>query len=175
MALQFSEEAEAQFQTIVSRYPNTHAALLPSLLLAQAEFGWVSVEVMDYLAARLDLNPAQVLATATFYTMYNKLPIGKAHLQVCNAYTCAVCGGFKLIDRIEERLNIRAGETTADGNYTLSEVECLASCGGAPMLMVTYSDGEIEYFENLDGEKFDAMFAKLDVRVAQLPQPAKMH
>lgn len=175
MALQFSEEAETKFQALVSRYPNTHAALLPSLLLAQKEFGWVSVEVMDYLAERLELNHAQVLATASFYTMYNKQPIGKAHLQVCTTFTCAVCGGFELINRIEDRLNIRTGETTADGKYTLSEAECLASCGGAPMLMVTYSDGEIEYFENLGGEKFDEMFAKLDERVTKLPQPAKMH
>ncbi|AWV89643.1 complex I 24 kDa subunit family protein [Bradymonas sediminis] len=175
MALQFSEEAETKFQTLVSRYPNTHAALLPSLLLAQAEFGWISVEVMDYLAERLALNPAQVLATATFYTMYNKQPVGKAHLQVCTTFTCAVCGGFDLINRIEDRLNIRSGETTADGKYTLSEVECLAACGGAPMLMVTYSDGEIEYFEKLDDAKFDAMFAKLEARVSLLPQPAGMH
>jgi NADH-quinone oxidoreductase subunit E len=175
MALQFSEETESKFKELVSRYPNNHAALLPALLLAQAEFGWVSVEVMDYVADRLELNYADVLSTATFYTMYNKQPVGKAHIQVCTTLTCAVCGGYEIIEHLEDRLDIRLGETTADGKYTLSEAECLASCGTAPMFQITFSDGEIEYFENLGPEQVDALLAELDARLADLPQPAQMH
>lgn len=175
MALQFSEEAEKQFVELVSRYPNTHAALLPALLLAQAEFGWVSVEVMDYVAERLELNPAEVLATASFYSMYKKQPVGKAHIQVCTTFTCAVCGGYDVIEHLEDRLNIRMGETTADGKYTLGESECLASCGSAPMMMITFSDGELEYFEDLNAEKLDALLDQLEERLSKLPQPVEMH
>lgn len=176
MALQFSEEAESEFQDIVSRYPNTLAALLPSLLLAQAEFGWVSVEVMDYLAERLGLNPAKVLSTATFYTMYNKQPVGKCHVQVCTTLSCAVRGGYELLERLEERLGVEVGDTTADYNYTLTEVECLASCGTAPMFQVTYSDGEIEYFEDLEDEaRLNQVMEQLNAKLESLPDTRKMH
>lgn len=175
MTLKFSEDSEAKFEQLVSRYPNTHAALLPALLLAQSEFGWISVEVMDYVAERLELNPAQVLSTATFYTMFNKQPIGKAHIQVCTTLTCAVCGGYEIIEHLEERLGIRLGETTPDGKYTLSEAECLASCGTAPMFQITYSDGEMEYHENLTLDSVDQLLEDLDEKLADLPTPSQMH
>ncbi|MFW5967853.1 MAG: NADH-quinone oxidoreductase subunit NuoE [Persicimonas sp.] len=175
MALQFSEETDEKFEELVSRYPNNQAALLPALLLAQSEFGWVSVEVMDYLAERLELNPAQVLSTATFYTMVNKQPIGKVHIQVCTTLTCAVCGGYEVIDHLEDRLDIRLGETTPDGNYTISEAECLASCGTAPMFQVTYSNGDIEYHENLTLERVDELLEEFDEKLDELPSPKKMH
>lgn len=176
MSLQFSEETEQKFQEIVSRYPNKLASLLPVLLLAQSEFGWVSVEVMDYLAERLELHPAQVLSTATFYTMINKQPVGKCHIQVCTTLTCAFGGGYELLDRLEEDLGITAGETSADGNWTLSEAECLASCGTAPMFQVTYSDGEIEYHESLDKDgRYDEVMAMLNSKLESLRKPADMH
>ena len=175
MALQFSEETEQKFQELVSRYPNTQAALLPALLLAQSEFGWVSVEVMDYLAERLELNPAQVLSTATFYTMVNKQPIGKAHIQICTTLSCALCGGYEIMEHLEERLGVRAGETTPDGKYTLSEVECLASCGTAPMFQITFSDGEIEYYENLTPDSVDELLEDLEQRLEELPATQGMH
>ena len=175
MAVEFSEQAEAQFQDLLTRYPNNLAAMLPVLHLAQREFGWISVEVMDYVASKLDVNPATVLQTATFYTMYNKQPIGKCHIQVCTTLSCAVMGGYALIDHLEEKLGIRLGETTRDGNFTLTEAECLASCGTAPMFQVTYSDGEIEYFENLSPEGVDDVLKELNARLAELPDPRKMH
>lgn len=175
MALQFSEENEQKFNDLVSRYPNTQAALLPALLLAQSQFGWVSVEVMDYLAERLELNPAQVLSTATFYTMVNKQPLGKAHIQVCTTLSCALCGGYEIIEHLEERLDVRVGETTSDGKYTLAEAECLASCGTAPMFQITFSDGEIEYYENLSPESVDELIEELDARLEELPAPQEMH
>lgn len=178
MALQFSAEGEEQFQEITSRYPNKLAALQPVLLLAQSEFGWISVEVMEYVAARLELNETQVLTTATFYTMYNKQPIGKCHIQVCTTLSCALRNGYDLLDEIEDRLGITTGQTSADGKYTLSEVECLASCGTAPMFQVTYSDGEMHYFEDLPPthpERLDAAFDEIEKVIETLESPKQMH
>ncbi|MBA2661353.1 MAG: NAD(P)H-dependent oxidoreductase subunit E [Bradymonadaceae bacterium] len=175
MALAFSEKAEVHFKDLVSRYPNTLAALLPALHLAQSEFGWISVEVMDYVARRLELHPTKVLTVATFYSMYNMQPVGKCHVQVCTTLTCALRGGYEILEHLEEVLGVRVGETSADGNYTLSEVECLASCGTAPMFQATFSDGEIEYFENLSAERVDTILADLNKRIATLPNPAEMH
>jgi NADH-quinone oxidoreductase subunit E len=176
MSLQFSEDGEAEFNDIVGRYPNNHAALLPALHLAQREFGWISVEVMDYLAERLELEPSKVLASATFYTMYNKAPIGKCHIQVCTTLSCAIRGGYELVERLEERLGVRLGETSADGNWTLTEAECLASCGTAPMFQLTDSAGNIEYFEDLDSdEKLDEVLEELNERLSELPDPRTLH
>lgn len=176
MALQFSEKAEQEFQELLTRYPTKQAAMLPALLLAQAEFGWVSVEVMDFIAGRLDLPPAKVLTTATFYSMYNKQPVGKCHIQVCTTLSCAFRGGYELLEKLEAKLGVRRGETTADGNFTLSEVECLASCGTAPMFQVTDSKGEMEYFESLTTDaKLDAVLEKLNAKLKELPDPREMH
>ncbi len=191
--LKFSEEGERQFQDIISRYPvfpankkdaegnevkkdQRLAALLPVLLLAQSEFGWVSVEVMDYIASRLNLHPAKVLSTATFYTMVNKQPIGKCHVQVCTTLTCALRGGYELLETLESEFGIRVGETSADGNWTLSEAECLASCGTAPMFQATFSDGEIEYYESLDdAERLKSVLDQLNRRLETLEFPKNMH
>lgn len=176
MALEFSEKGEKKFQEILSRYPNTMATLLPVLLLAQEEFGWVSVEVMDYLAERLDLHPAKVMSTATFYTMINKHPVGKCHVQVCTTLTCALRGGYELVDTLEEKLGVRLGETSADGNWTLSEAECLASCGTAPMFQVTFSDGEMVYYEDLHSDaRIEAVLRELNAKLSSLPLPRDMH
>lgn len=176
MAIAFSEETEREFQELVSRYPNKQAAMLPALLMAQAEFGWVSVAVMDYIAERLEVPPSKVLTTATFYTMYNKQPVGKCHVQVCTTLSCAFRGGYELLERLEDRLDVKVGETSKDGNWTLTEVECLASCGTAPMFQVTDSTGHIEYFENLDSDaRLDAVLEKLNAKLSELPDPRDMH
>lgn len=175
MALQFSEKAEAEFQDLLTRYPDNLAALLPTLFIAQREFGWVSVEVMDYVADRLEVPRTKVLNTATFYTMFNKQPVGKCHIQVCTTLSCALRGGYKILDYLEDTLGIRVGETSADGSYTLSEVECLASCGTAPMFQVSYSDGEIEYFENLTEKEVDRVLAELNTKLDELRDPRTMH
>lgn len=175
MAVEFSEKAEAEFQDLLTRYPNTLAAMLPALHLAQREFGWISVEVMEYLAVKLDVPAARVLNAATFYTMYNKQPLGKCHIQVCTTLTCALRGAYELIDHMEESLGIHLGETTPDGNFTLNEAECLASCGTAPMFQVAMSDGKIEYFENLTVEGVDEVLEELNKRLADLPDPRTMH
>lgn len=176
MSLKFSESAEQKFQTILSRYPNTMAALLPSLFLCQEEFGWISVKVMDYLAKRLELPASQVISTATFYTMYNKEPVGKHHIQVCTTFACAFRGGYALLEKLEQRLGIEVGQTSHDGLWTLSEVECLAACGGAPMFQVTDSRGNITYYEDINtDEKLDAILNQLREDAEALPLPREMH
>lgn len=144
MSLAFSSETEQRFQALLKRYPNQRAALLPTLYLAQAEFGYVSTEAMEYVAERLGLPASQVLAVATFYTMYNKRPVGRYHIQVCASISCALLGAHKLVHYLEHRLGLRLGETSEDGMFTLSEVECLASCGTAPAMQVND-----DYYENL--------------------------
>lgn len=172
MALQFSDSAETHFKILLGRYPNNLAALLPVLHMAQTEFGWISVEVMEFLAEKMVLNSAQILSTATFYSMYNKQPRGKCNIEVCTTLSCALRGGYALIEKLEEELGIRMGETTPDGNFSLKEVECLASCGTAPMAQVCSSDGVITYYENLDGEGALAlMLEKLNSKLESLPNP----
>ena len=148
MSLTFSSETEARFQTLLGRYPNRRAALLPTLYLAQDEFGYLSVEAMEYVADRLELPASKVLNVATFYTMYNKRPVGRYHVQVCVSISCALTGAYRLMRQLEKRLGIRVGETSDDAMFTLSEVECLASCGTAPMMQVND-----DYHENLQTEE----------------------
>lgn len=147
MAIQFSPARLAKFQEIVQRYPEKRAALLPTLWLAQEEFGWISTEAMEYVAGLLDLAPAFVYSVASFYTMYNKKPVGKHHIQVCTNLSCTLKGAEHIVDCLKKRLQIEAGQTTADGKFTLNRVECLASCGTAPMMQVND-----DYLENLTPE-----------------------
>jgi NADH-quinone oxidoreductase subunit E len=132
----------------VSRYPKKEAAMLPVLYLAQQEFGYLSPEAIDYIAKLMGQPPARVHGVVSFYTMYNMKPIGRHHIQVCRTLPCALGGAEKITDFIKKKLAIELGQTTADGRFTLSEVECLASCGTAPMMQIND-----DYYENLNEEK----------------------
>jgi NADH-quinone oxidoreductase subunit E len=151
----FSEEAMKTAQTIISRYPEgkQKSALLPILHLAQAEFGgWLSPETMDYVASILKIKPVEVFEVASFYTMYNLKPVGKCVLEVCQTSSCWLNGAEDIVKYIEKKLNIKVGETTKDGMFSLKVAECLGSCGTAPMLQCGAS-----YHENLTYEKVDAI------------------
>ena len=151
----FSEEAMKTAQTIISRYPEgkQKSALLPILHLAQAEFGgWLSPETMDYVASLLKIRPVEVFEVASFYTMYNLKPMGKCVLEVCQTSSCWLNGAEDIVKYIEKKLNIKVGETTKDGMFSLKVAECLGSCGTAPMLQCGAS-----YHENLTYEKVDAI------------------
>ena len=151
----FSEEQLKRVTELVSHYPEGKhkSALLPILHIAQDEFGWLSAEVMDYVASLLKLQPIEVYEVATFYSMYHMKPVGKYVLEFCQTGPCCLMGAEKMITYIETKLGIKKGETTADGMFTLKGVECLASCGSAPMMQV----GEY-YYENLTEEKVDKLF-----------------
>lgn len=148
MALEFSQETLKKFTEIVGRYPKKEAAMIPVLYLAQQEFGYLSPEAIEYVAKMMELSPARVYGVVTFYTMLNMKPIGRHHIQVCRTLPCALKGAEKITALIRTKLGIRLGETTKDGKFTLSEVECLASCGTAPMMQIND-----DYHENLTEER----------------------
>jgi NADH-quinone oxidoreductase subunit E len=149
----FSGAALALVEKIKKRYPEgkQKSALLPVLHIAQAENqGWLSPATMDRVAQLLNLEPVEVYEVASFYSMYNLKPVGKCVIEVCRTGPCWLMGAEDLVNYIGQKLHIRAGETTADGMFTLKTVECLASCGTAPMMQI----GET-YHENLTFEKVD--------------------
>ncbi len=159
MSTTFSKESLEIIESMVARYPEGKhkSALIPVLHIAQAEFGgWLSTETMDYVASVLQLKPIEVYEVASFYSMFNLKPVGKCVLEVCHTGPCAINGGEALVEYLSKKLNIKVGETTSDGIFTLKAVECLGSCGTAPMLQC----GK-DYFENLTDEKVDAMLENM--------------
>lgn len=154
-SVKFSAETEALMQSIISRYPEGRhkSALLPLLHLAQAESdGWLSVPVMNRVAEILNIKPIEVFEVASFYTMFHLKPVGKCLIEVCRTSSCWLRGANDIVHHIENRLGIKNGETTPDGKFTLTTVECLGSCGTAPMLQI----GE-DFHENLTMEKVDQL------------------
>jgi NADH-quinone oxidoreductase subunit E len=133
---EFSAAAEERLSWLLSRYPTKQAALLPALHLAQEEFGWVSNEVIDYVAKKLELAAIDVQEVATFYTMYHKKPAGKHCVYVCTNIGCFLNGADDLLAYLEKKFGVKAGETTPDGRYSLFSVECLANCGEAPAAQI---------------------------------------
>lgn len=155
----FSEHALAECRTIMARYPEgrTKSALIPILHIAQAgNDGWLSVPAMDAVAALLGLQPIEVYEVASFYSMFNLRPVGRHVLEICRTTPCMLRGGDALIAHAERKLGIHVGETTRDGLFTLKAVECLGSCGTAPMLQCGAT-----YHENLTPEAFDALIERL--------------
>jgi NADH-quinone oxidoreductase E subunit len=156
MEIKFTEENQKRLDEIRTHYPTKQAAVMPALWIAQEQFGWLSTDVMQYVGDVLHIPYETVLGVAEFYTMYNKKPVGKYHLQVCTNVSCMLCGGYDVFDYISQKLGIKNGETTADGIFTLSEAECLGSCGTAPMMQVNNY-----YEENLNKENIDHLLKKL--------------
>ena len=156
MAVEFSQETLKRFDEIVRRYPKKEAAMLPVLYLAQEEFGYLSAEAIEYVAKLMDLSPARVYGVVTFYTMLNMEPIGRHHVQVCRTLPCALVGAENITAFLKARLGIQVGETTPDGKFTLSEVECLASCGSGPMMQIND-----DYYENLTRENIEEILRSL--------------
>lgn len=157
--MEFSKETLEVANSIIKRYPadRKKSALIPVLHLAQAEFdGWLSSDTMNYVAALLEIKPIEVYEVATFYSMFNTRPAGKCILEVCHTGPCMINGAEELIAYLEKKLGIKKGETTLDGMFTLRGVECLGSCGTAPMLQCG-----AKYHENLNKEKADALIDKL--------------
>ncbi|CVK15319.1 NADH-quinone oxidoreductase subunit E [Apibacter mensalis] len=149
----FSTESLHKVHEIIARYPEgkQKSALIPILHMAQKEFGgWLDVPVMDYVASLLNISPIEVYEVATFYTMFNMQPVGKYVLEVCRTGPCMLNGSDQIIEHIKEKLQIKEGETTKDGMFTLKPAECLGACGYAPMMQI----GKF-YHEHLTKEKVD--------------------
>jgi NADH-quinone oxidoreductase subunit E len=151
--IRFSPETEALMRSIIKRYPEQHkkSALLPMLHIAQADSdGWLSVPVMDRVAEILGIQPIEVYEVATFYSMFHTEPVGKCLIEVCRTSSCWLRGAYDIVAHLEKRLGIKDGETTPDGKFSFRTVECLGSCGTAPMFQI----GET-YYENLTTDKVD--------------------
>ena len=133
-SFKFTPENEIKFQEYVSRYPIIDSVMLPALWLVQEQIGWVSPEAMVYVADRIGKTPIQVYEVATFYTMFNLKPIGKYHIELCKTLSCMLNGSKELKKHIKDTLGLEPGQTSADGMFTFSEVECQGACGDAPMI-----------------------------------------
>jgi NADH-quinone oxidoreductase subunit E len=136
----------------MSLYPHKRSALIPLCHLAQEQDGWLTPEAADEIAEMLDLTPAEVVGTASFYDMLHTEPVGKYLVSVCTNIACMLRGAYELLEHAEEHLNMRAGATSADGMFTLEEAECLADCGRAPCLQVNH-----RFFGDVTNEDFDRL------------------
>jgi NADH-quinone oxidoreductase E subunit len=155
--LSFSRETRADFDRLLGRYPTKQSALLPTLWLAQREWGWISREAVDTVASLLELSPAFVWGVVTFYTMYNRAPVGKHLIQVCTSISCHLNGAEEVFHECKKRLGgLKSGEVSPDGKFTVIEVECLAQCDKAPAVMVNDDD----YFV-ITKDKLDAFLGNL--------------
>ena len=140
----FEGEYLERFDKILTRYPDKQAALLPALALAQELRGYVSAESMDRVAELLELSPAYVRGVTTFYTMYNKRPVGRHLVQVCTNISCNLCGADDVVEAFLRYTDTELGETSEDGNFTVIEAECLAACGFPTCVQINS-----RYYENV--------------------------
>jgi NADH-quinone oxidoreductase subunit E len=156
MPFALSADRERELNDILSRYPNRRAACIPILHLCQEQEGFVSDDIIEFVAKRLDLSPAQVKGVTTFYTLLNTHPPGKHQVWVCKTLSCALRGAEEIISHCEKKFGIHVGETSADGKVTLRTAECLASCGTAPMMQVDKT-----YYENLTTSEVDRILDRI--------------
>jgi NADH-quinone oxidoreductase E subunit len=151
------DEGRDRLEKALSRYPEKRAALLPMLGYAQERNGWVSDESMEQIAGALDLTPAYVISVATFYTMYNRHPVGRHFIQVCTCISCHLHEADEVFERFLAETGTRAGEVSEDGKYTVIEAECLGACGFATAVQVND-----RYFENVTPDQIPAILDELD-------------
>ena len=143
-------------EALIARYPAEEAALIPVLHAVQDDLGYISVAAMEWVADRLKLPYARVSGVVSFYTMLRTAPLGRHRLDICTNLSCSLMGAEHLRDHLCQKLGIKPGETTADGLFTVTEAECLGSCGTAPVMLVND-----EFHENLDPAKIDALIEDL--------------
>ena len=141
-------ETLRQIDEVIPHYPTKRSATLPLLHLIQEEAGFISNEAIEWVAAKLELQPINVYEVVTFYPMFRQQPIGRRHIKVCRTLSCALLGGYKTCAEFEKQFNTRAGEVSPDGEVTVEFVECLASCGTAPVVMI-----DDELHEKVDAAK----------------------
>lgn len=152
----FSPDVEAEIDRHLAKYPSNRSAILPLMFIVQRERGYLDPPGVSYLANRLSLRITDIWEVATFYSMIHTEPIGRYHIQVCKTLSCKLLGAQKITEHCSQKLGIKPGETTADGKFSLSEVECLGSCGTAPMFQLNF-----DYYENLTAEKVDQILDSL--------------
>lgn len=165
---EFTSENLERAKEVVAKYPTQYkkSAVMPLLDLGQRQLGYCSISVMNYVAKLLEMPPMRVYEVATFYTMYNKKPMGKYHLQVCTTTPCQLCGSDGIMDAVKNHLGIKPGQTTQDKLFTLSEVECLGACVNAPMIGIND-----DYYEDLTPEATVELLTKLQKGEKITPGP----
>ncbi|XP_071440406.1 NADH dehydrogenase [ubiquinone] flavoprotein 2, mitochondrial [Hetaerina americana] len=165
---EFTSENKKRAEVIMSIYPDGHqrAAVIPLLDLAQRQHGWLPISAMHAVADMLKMPKMRVYEVATFYTMFNRKPVGKYHLQVCTTTPCWLQGSDGIMNCIKKKLNIKNGETTPDGKFTLAEVECLGACVNAPMVQVNDN-----YYEDLTVKDMEEILDELGAGKTPKPGP----
>ncbi|MFI5096608.1 MAG: NADH-quinone oxidoreductase subunit NuoF [Candidatus Acidiferrales bacterium] len=164
--MDLSPKLAAQFELLQNRYPVKRSALVPMMLYAQDEYGYISDDMVNELASRLDLRPVEVEETLAYYSMLHRKAMGKHHVQICTNVACMLRGGAQLLQHAKKRLEIGHKEVTQDGVFSLEEVECIGACTGAPAMQVNY-----DYYENLTPLKFDRIIEELDNGSHPAPVP----
>ncbi len=156
MAFELTEKLKNEMEEIIKRYPDRQSALLMILHRLHNEEGFISDNMIMALSEFLKIPPANIKGMVTFYTMFNRKPVGKYHIQVCRNLSCSLMGAEHIIDFLKRKLGIDEGETTKDGLFTLSTVECLGSCGTAPVMMIND-----DYYENLSEKRIERILEDL--------------
>lgn len=156
MSFKFTDENLEKIEKLKKRYPDPKALSLPLLWMAQYQDGYVSIDAMDEIAKITTKSTMEIYGVATFYIMFNLKPVGKYKIQLCKTLSCMLCGEEELLTLIEKKLGIKANETTEDGLFTLKRVECMGSCGTAPMMAIND-----DYYEDLTPEKLDTILEEL--------------
>ncbi len=167
MAIEFSPESKREIAELIKQYPNAQAVVLPALHIAQRDFGFIGDDAVALVAAEVGVPPSLVMEVSTFYSLYNRKPVGEYVIAVCQTLCCALRGANNILGYLEKKLGIHIGETTADGKFTLTTAECLASCGTGPMFQVTARDYSLNtYYENLNEQRIDEVLDELRKRPA---------
>lgn len=156
MSFAFDAPRSRRFKALVHQYPDRRSLALPLLHMAQEQEGYLSRDVLVALAEMLKISPAELFDTVSFYTMFNLEPKGKYLLQVCQTLSCSLAGADQVVDHIGAKFNLRPGETTTDGRFSLLKVECLGSCGTAPVVQIND-----DYYEKMTVDKVDRVLDKL--------------
>ncbi len=157
MSFEFTTDNLDKIEALKSRYPSPKALSLPCLWMAQYQEGVISLDAIEVIGKLIDWAPMEIYRVATFYTMFNLEPVGKYHIQLCKTLSCALCGKAEMLSHLENRLGIEPGESSEDGRFTLTQVECLGSCGTAPVMQIND-----RYYENLTPEKIDVILDSLE-------------
>ena len=155
----FSPALAARFDRMVTMYPMRRSALVPMLLYAQDEVGYLSEQVISEVAARIGITELDVRDVLSYYSLLHTAPVGKYHVQVCTNISCMVRGGNQLLDHCKKRLGIGNKETTPDKRFSLEEVECIGACSWAPAVQVNY-----DFHENLTPDAMDKVLAEYRAR-----------
>ena len=158
-----TSEIEARAEKIIALYPRKKSAIMPLLYMAQEHIGSLTDTAYEWAAEKTGVSPAHARSVATFYTMYYKEPVGRYHIQICRTLSCMLCGAQGITAHIKERLGLSAGEISKDGLWSFEEVECLGSCGSAPMVQINDV-----FFENLSTSELDLIMDRIEKELPDL-------